>query len=381
MPFSSDTRSKALSILTKVYRAVASWLIVRPSQFIQLLKDKSLYKHKTYYPEYKGKRKSSKRVFIEQVGQILRFGKVNKFYFLYGFDVKSKAEMEAYVHYTPFQLRRGDLNLSLYQDYSCILRDKLVFSIFAEGIGVQAAKTLFYSAGGMLYDYKTKTETKAIAATVMENHRLFCKPLDGEEGKGIFIVEEKDGSLFCDGNPVSEDGILLRLTSNRYLVQTYISQHKLMGQLHPQSINTIRLVTARGLKDGKIHILPSILRIGTGESVVDNTSQGGVAVGIDIETGYLKKIGFYKPQYGLKTDIHPDSKIRFEEFQIPYFDEVKRKAVYFHSMLPQVHSVGWDIAVGDDGPIFVEGNDNWEINGPQSCNGGMMKEFKEYFFR
>jgi hypothetical protein len=50
-------------------------------------------------------------------------------------------------------------------------------------------------------------------------------------------------------------------------------------------------------------------------------------------------------------------------------------------MLPQVHSVGWDIAVGDDGPIFVEGNDNWEINGPQSCNGGMMKEFKEYFFR
>lgn len=381
MPFSSDTRSKALSILTKVYRAVASWLIVRPSQFIQLLKDKSLYKHKTYYPEYKGKRKSSKRVFIEQVGQILRFGKVNKFYFLYGFDVKSKAEMEAYVHYTPFQLRRGDLNLSLYQDYSCILRDKLVFSIFAEGIGVQAAKTLFYSAGGMLYDYKTKTETRTIAAAVMENHRLFCKPLDGEEGKGIFIVEEKDGSLLCDGNPVSEDGLLLRLTSSRYLVQTFISQHKLMGQLHPQSINTIRLVTARGLKDGKIHILPSILRIGTGESVVDNTSQGGVAVGIDIETGYLKKYGFYKPQYGLKTDIHPDSKIRFEEFQIPYFDEVKRKAVYFHSMLPQVHSVGWDIAVGEDGPIFVEGNDNWEINGPQSCNGGMMKEFKEYFFR
>ena len=380
MPFSSDTRSKALSILTKVYRAVASWLIVRPSQFIQLLKDKSLYKHKTYYPEYKGKRKSSKRVFIEQVGQILRFGKVNKFYFLYGFDVKSKAEMESYVHYTPFQLRRGDLNLSLYQDYTCILRDKLVFSIFAEGIGVQAAKTLFYSAGCMLYDYKTKTETRTIAAAVMENHRLFCKPLDGEEGKGIFIVEEKDGSLFCDGNPVSVDDLLLRLTSSRYLVQTFISQHKLMGQLHPQSINTIRLVTARGLKDGKIHILPSILRIGTGESVVDNTSQGGVAVGIDIETGYLKKYGFYKPQYGLKTDIHPDSKIRFEEFQIPYFDEVKRKAVYFHSMLPQVHSVGWDIAVGEEGPIFVEGNDNWEINGPQSCNGGMMKEFKEFFF-
>ena len=232
-----------------------------------------------------------------------------------------------------------------------------------------------------MYDYKTKEAAESILPALSIHHRLFCKPLDGEEGKGIFIVVEKDGVLYCDGITTNEEKIMSKLTEKRYIVQTFIEQHKSMSQLHPESINTIRLVTVKGLKDGKIHVLPSILRIGTGDSVVDNTSQGGIAVGIDLDTGFLKKFGFYKPQYGLKADVHPDSNVRFETFQIPYFEEVKSKAIYFHSLLPQIHSVGWDIAIGEDGPVFVEGNDNWEITGPQSCNGGMKKEFKEFFYR
>ena len=55
-------------------------------------------------------------------------------------------------------------------------------------------------------------------------------------------------------------------------------------------------------------------------------------------------------------------------------------AKYFHSLL-DLHSIGWDIAIGENGPIFIEGNDNWEINGPQSCNRGLAKEFKEYFYK
>lgn len=380
MPFSSDTRSKILNRMTKVYRVVSAWLLVRPSQFVTLLKDKSLYKHATYYPEQSDKVKSPRRIFLEQVGQILRFGKVNKFYFLYGFDVKTKQEQEKYVHAWPFQLRRGDLNLSLYHDYSCILRDKLVFSLFAEGIGVETVKILFYTTEGKIFDYATKEECLVDKLLLSGDAKMFCKPLDGEEGKGAFVLQVKNGVFYQNGTPEGIDQIRSMLTQQRYLVQEFITQHDEMSRLHRQSINTIRLVTVRGIKDGEIHILPSILRIGTGDSVMDNTSRGGVAVGVDIETGYLKQYGFFKPQYGTKTDVHPDSKIKFEDFQIPYFEEVKRQAVYFHSMIPQIHSVGWDIAVGPNGPIFVEGNDNWEINGPQSCNGGMKKEFDAYFY-
>ncbi len=49
-------------------------------------------------------------------------------------------------------------------------------------------------------------------------------------------------------------------------------------------------------------------------------------------------------------------------------------------MLPGMQSVGWDIAIGENGPVFIEGNDNWEINGPQICNGGLKKLYDEQMF-
>lgn len=381
MPLSSNSREKIFSNLTKVYRGIAFWLFVRPSQVVLLFRDKNFYKHRTYYPEYSEKIKKPWQNFMGQLGQILRHGKAMRYYFLYGFDVKSRAEQREYVHEVTFLQRRGDLNLSLYHDYSCILRDKMLFAIFTEGIGVRSAKILFYTVDGKLYDFGTKQESDFEEIGRHSNCRLICKPLDGEGGSGIFILEVKDGTVYCEGNVLDTTQLREKLSPRRYIVQEFLSQHSEMSRLHPQSVNTVRLVTVRGLKDGQIHILPSILRIGVGDNDVDNTSQGGIAVGVDLETGYLKRFGFQKPKYGLKTEVHPDSGIRYAEFRIPMFDEVKRQAVYLHSMLPQIHSVGWDIAIGEEGPVFIEGNDNWEINGPQACNGGMRREFEEYFYK
>ena len=49
-------------------------------------------------------------------------------------------------------------------------------------------------------------------------------------------------------------------------------------------------------------------------------------------------------------------------------------------MLKDIHSIGWDIAFTENGPIFIEGNDNWEITGIQATNGGMKELFQEDFF-
>ena len=223
------------------------------------------------------------------------------------------------------------------------------------------------------------------AERFIEKHdAMIIKPTDWSFGDGIKIIHNAT---------VDDIKALLQKYSVGFVMEELIHQGDEMAALHPQSVNTIRLLTVRSLKDGQIHVMPSILRVGTGESIVDNTSQGGLAIGIDIETGFLKKYGFYKPAYGREVEVdgkptlifkeeeHPDSHIRLADFQIPYFQEAVQQAKYYHSMLPSLHSVGWDIAIGEDGPIFVEGNDNWEITGPQTCNGGLMREFKEYFYK
>ena len=52
----------------------------------------------------------------------------------------------------------------------------------------------------------------------------------------------------------------------------------------------------------------------------------------------------------------------------------------FHSELHEIHSIGWDSAITDAGPCFIEGNDNWEISLVQICSKGLQREFEELFF-
>ena len=355
-------------------------LIKRPVGFFRLIKTKELYKSESYFPEMSGKRRSSRQAFCDQCRTIAKYGTPNKYYFSYGLDVKTPAEQAEYLHFDAFFLRIIELNLMPKVNCCCILRDKILFNIFANGIGIDTPKNVLYSANGKLYNFETKKEVDACQLLKYGNINLFCKLIDGECGCGIFKLEINDGKIYEGGKQISEAGAYKMLTQGRYLAQSTIRQHPTMAALHPQSINSLRIVTVKSLKDGVIRVWPSILRIGTGNSIVDNTSQGGLCVGIDFKTNHLKKWGFYKPQFGRKTDRHPDSNIVFADFEIPYLKEAQEKAVYFHSMLPGMQSVGWDIAIGENGPVFIEGNDNWEINGPQICNGGLKKLYDEQMF-
>ena len=398
-------KSKIERLTFNIIHGLYMWLWVRPQQLVELVRRPEFYTSPSYYPEYPERLRSHWSQFWNQVGEILRYGRINTLYFLCGYDVKTREEQKAYVHYNTFMRRRMELNQAEENNCACILRDKLYFSIFTEGIGLKEPNTLFYTIDGDLYDFRTKTKATADSILSLGDCQLFCKPLDGQCGKGIFLLQVKEGRMTAiekrvyKNNPietveteVDAEGLREYCSSGRYLIQMFIKQHPAMRALHPQSINTIRLLTVRSLKDGEIHVMPSILRVGTGESIVDNTSQGGLAVGIDTESGYLKRYGYYKPDFGreiegngekmqlFKEEEHPDSHIRFSDFQIPYFQEVVQQAKYYHKMMPSLHSIGWDIAIGEDGPVFVEGNENWEITGPQTCNGGLRKEFEEYFF-
>lgn len=366
----------SLPLLKICYR----YCIQYPRQIIKYLHYERTAVQKSYYPEVPiGQHKSKSSRIIEQVANIYRFGGVEEFYFPYGFDCKSKQEQKEYVNLYEFRNVRQKLNLSDKHNCSCILRDKMMFGIYTNGIGLKTANIVFYTTDNGIFDYSSKCRISVKDIVNGSDRKLFCKLVDGECGNGIFILRVDKHELYIDEKHVSAETLEKELSKGRYLAQEMIEQHSEMSRLHEKSVNSIRLVTVRSLKDGKIHVLPSILRIGTGNNIVDNTSQGGLSVGIEMETGKLRQYGFYKPQYGLKTNVHPDSKVVFCEFEIPYFEEVKKQATYYHSMLPNLHSIGWDIAIGKEGPLFIEGNDNWEINGPQICNGGFREYFNEYF--
>lgn len=205
--------------------------------------------------------------------------------------------------------------------------------------------------------------------------KLFCKPIDDECGNGIFILTIHNKLPYKNGYCISIEDLKKETSNSRYLFQLPVEQHSNMSMIYDKSINTIRLVTVKD-SNGQIIVLPSILRIGSKGNIIDNTSKGGIMVGINFTTGTLNEYGFNKSEKLVK---HPDSNILFKDFHIPHLKEAVSEAILFHSFLSDIHSIGWDISIGKDGPVFIEGNDDWEINGPQTCNHGMAKEFKKYF--
>ena len=205
----------------------------------------------------------------------------------------------------------------------------------------------------------------------------FAKPSDGQLGNGVFSLKVANGIIYKDGNAINIDDLLRILLSADYLIQERIVQHPKLSALCSTTLNSIRLQT---VMDSEGNVIPfgAGLRMGREGSFVDNWAKGGIFVGINPETGKLRSRGFLKPQYGTSTFCHLDSKITFEDYEIPFYHEAERLAVRLHQYLYRCHSVGWDIAISENGPVFIEANGLWEISLIQAANGG-MKKIEKYF--
>ena len=191
-----------------------------------------------------------------------------------------------------------------------------------------------------------------------DDGEYFIKEVLSGCGEGVYPVSLQNGKILADEREIGVDG-LRRKIQDLCIVQEKIVQHSEMRRLNRHSVNTLRLVTA--MKEDEPVLISGLVRIGTQASQLDNWSAGGITVGIEIEDGTLKKYGFRRPEFPERYEHHPVSNVRFEGFAIPLYEDVVETALEAHKMFYGIHSIGWDIAIAENGPVFIEGNNHWEI--------------------
>lgn len=173
---------------------------------------------------------------------------------------------------------------------------------------------------------------------------IICKPIDGSSGQGILkCTPEEYGDPKALYQRLREAGI--------GIVEDKVIQHPAIAALCPTSVNTIRVATLLG--DKKEGIVYAYIRIGNGK-VMDNVDCGGMAAPVDIETGVITGVGANKA--GETYEIHPMTGTKIPGTQIPYWDDVKTMCLNAMHVVPQVRFVAWDVAITEDGPVFIEGN-------------------------
>lgn len=173
---------------------------------------------------------------------------------------------------------------------------------------------------------------------------FFAKPNNGTCGRGIEKITVAD---YEDLNT-----LWYHLQDiNCSLVEETIIQHPLLNELHPHSINTIRLVTI--FYEYQVHIVAAFLRI-SNNRIVDNFNSGGMVVPIDVKTGIIHDIAIDKE--GNHYRHHPITDTRIQGFQIPCWEESLELVIEAAKRVEQVRLVGWDVGLSVNGPLLVEAN-------------------------
>lgn len=332
---------------------------------------------KTYFPEEK--LKSTGRIFIEQLRHIIHHGEINDYYFLYGLDRQGMVA-ERYVPFTSSMYQKDRRNAEIPGfdfNFICLLKDKLAFSAFCRNAGVSVPRDIGIVESGKVYLMASRKNLSLIGL-MQSDIDGFCKPRYGLQGKDTFALSIRHGTIFKNDEPVALKTMQKLFASGDWILQERIpNQHPRLNELYPHAINTIRLVTV--ISDEGIETLGAVLRVGVDDSRVDNWSAGGIMIPIDLENECLTRFGFYKPEIGIKTDRHPNTQFVFSNFHVPYLSDAVETAIYLHRLMKGIHSIGWDIAITDSGPVFIEGNDQWNTVVSQLVLNGVKPEFDRLF--
>lgn len=311
--------------------------------------------NQSYYPELP--RKGRTRMLLDQLIWLVKSGEANEYYFCYGLDRKDAA-LAQYLPYKHFRRMRNDRNRKngTHFDYVCLLQDKFIFSQFLSSLKFPTPRNVALWDSRELTWLDTMEPVPLEQLSKRDDEEWFCKPLTGIAGRGSFCLRIDGGRFIIDGEEASI-GTLRRRLRGRYLFQERLVQHPRMAELHPASINTLRLVTCRS--HHSIDLISTNIRMGTDGKVVDNWNSGGIVIAVDHAKGTLAAEGFFKPGYGGRVRRHPTTGTIFEGFEVPQYRACVELVKAIHSHFYGIHSIGWDVVITPSGPVVIEGNDDW----------------------
>lgn len=186
-------------------------------------------------------------------------------------------------------------------------------------------------------------------------HKSFIyKPLKGVHGTGIKIFKD-----ICTNHKELFDSFL---KNGSFVVEELIEQGEEMAVLHRESINTLRLATFK-IKDNVV-LYAAAVRMGTGNSVVDNAGSGGIFCHVDHNFGFINSNA--KDWKNNVYVFHPDTGVRFIGFDIPQWDEAVSLVKEMAKTVEGATVISWDLAYSKKGWCMVEAND---VGGPELIQG------------
>ncbi len=313
-----------------------------------------------YLDSFENSYKGLSRNFVmrDMIYCLHRFGISFQDYWIYSFVEKSLYARQGFV---ADKLRYHYCDILNAPEVEALMTDK--FSCY------QAYKEYFKRE--VLGCYQ-KNDLEAFVAFCKRFSRFIYKPLAAHSGLGIKIVAAAD----IDVVKFFENSLML----GPFVVEELIEQGAEVAAMHPDCINSFRVVTF--VVNGRVDILGVTWRIGVGNADVDNAGAGGIYASVDPQTGIVQTDARnYKGDHYL---YHPNSGVAIIGFQLPQWEEAKKFIQKVATHRSGTTLISWDLAYSNKGWCLVEVNDNgdWSIiqsNKKEGKKAELYSLMAEYF--
>lgn len=279
-------------------------------------------------------KKSKLTIYVDMLWSSLYLGNSFHEYCYYGFYEKDSTARKQYATMAfmyEYQLKQ---NPPIHRE---VLEDKLLFfKKYSEYLGRGVLNCATAGSDELYSFFRNKS-------------KVVLKKSTGGGGKNVEIIKVDD---------FSPDQLRSYIVENGYdIAEEFVIQHRNLMDLSPHSLNTVRCITQFNTA-GEVIIIGTSLRMGIYNNT-DNLSSGGIACPVDINTGKICGNGV---SFDITTEdfsVHPVSKLPLVGFKIPYWNEVKAICIAAAKVNTSNKSIGWDVAISDNGPMLIEGNHDW----------------------
>jgi hypothetical protein len=221
--------------------------------------------------------------------------------------------------------------------------DKNYFDLYLNGFNMP--KTYVHLINGIYEDKNYKIISREKAIQILGRVKEFTvKPSMASYGG-------KNVRFFNNAKKEEVEKYLNELPCQNFIFQETIKQSKVTSMLHPESLNTIRVMSL--IIDNDVKILPSAFRMGVGATKVDNASHGGIYCCIN-KDGTLSNFAY--DALGNRFESHPDGG-SFNQIKFEFMDEVFKLVKEAAQRFPHFRLIGWDIAINNkEEPVIIEAN-------------------------
>ena len=261
------------------------------------------------------------------------------------------------------------------QERHPLTEDKAEFHLRCVSARIRTATTYGWTSRGKFF-MPDGRQVSCLAA--WREHLGVCLPANfivkdraGAYGSGFQVVRRDGGDRFVvgQGGPLGVDALIEALMPAEKNTDLIIQQRlydapslrRLSGK---RSLQTLRINTLLE-DDGRVSILFYMLKIIAGDVVVDNFSMGatGNLIGFgDRGQGVLRgAVTLHASGCGMAAiHRHPVTGMSLDGFVIPSWREAIELVSAAQRNFKELRTLGWDVALTDDGPVIIEANARWD---------------------